>query len=170
MNTQLKTILLTILSLSLFTIALVELSGVSSKALFNKYGIGSDGHNHNDKASLNDPFATSNAPATTMPTTSITFETLHHNFGKIKEGTIAKHAFKFTNTGNHPLLISDVQVGCGCTVPSYSKEPVLSGQTGEVSIEFNSSNRPGANHKNVKILSNIEGGQTEVTFDAEVVK
>jgi hypothetical protein len=93
-----------------------------------------------------------------------------HNFGKIKEGTIAKHAFKFTNTGNHPLLISDVQVGCGCTVPSYSKEPVLSGQTGEVSIEFNSSNRPGANHKNVKILSNIEGGQTEVTFDAEVVK
>ncbi|RYZ44473.1 MAG: DUF1573 domain-containing protein, partial [Sphingobacteriales bacterium] len=131
MNTQVKTILLTALTLSLFTIAIVELTGVSSRALFNKYGIGNppphatDLNERNQRADM----------VSKMPKTNIYLIDQKFDFGKVKEGEKVRHAFKFKNTGQNPLIISDAIASCGCTVPSFSKEPVLPGNDGEIMVE-----------------------------------
>jgi hypothetical protein len=61
------------------------------------------------------------------------FDELVHDFGVIKEeaGSVT-HAFKFTNTGDKPLVIKKVQASCGCTTPGWTKEPVKPGESGEV--------------------------------------
>lgn len=167
MNAQLKTILLTVATLSLFVIALVELSGVSSTALFNKYGIGKGGHSEN--AVTLDEGTQRHKKALEMPRTEITFVDTKHNFGQIKEGEIAKHAFHFKNTGKAPLLISQAVASCGCTVPSFPKEPIPPGGEGDIVIEFNSAHRKGHQQKNVLIYSNASLEKTSVGFEAEVI-
>lgn len=164
MNQQLKTVLLTILTLSFFVIAIVELTGISKTALFNKYGIGSsDEHNHvNEQAG--------NTDVANMPKTEMTFQETKHNFGKIKEGDVVKHAYKFTNTGEHPLIITKADAACGCTVPSYPKEPIPPGGSGEIVVEFNSSNKVGHQSKNVIIHSNAQMEAISIGFDADVEK
>lgn len=167
MNQQLKTILLTVLTLSVFAIALVELSGVSSTALFNKYGIG-EGSSHVEQ----DPalVAKRSEEIKNMPKTSISFDDTKHDFGKVKEGTKAVHAFHFKNVGEHPLLISRAVASCGCTVPSYPKDPIPPGGEGDIMVEFNTKGRPGQQHKNVLIYSNAQEEAMSIGFTAEVVK
>ena len=164
MNPQLKTILLTVLTLSVFAIALVELSGVSSTALFNKYGIGDGGHTHEDEKLVDKRKEEVKA----MPKTQISFDDTKHNFGTITEGEIVKHAYHFKNTGTNPLLISNAQASCGCTVPSYPKEPIPPGGEGEIVVEFNSTNRPGQQNKNVLVYSNAQEEAMSIGFVAEV--
>src|SRR3954462_6590387 len=119
MNPQLKTILLTVLTLSAFTIALVELSGVSSTALFNKYGIGNGGATEN--AVTVDEGSQRHKQALEMPKTEMSFVDTKYSFGKVKEGEVVTHAFHFRNSGKEPLLISQAVASCGCTVPSFPK-------------------------------------------------
>lgn len=166
MNQQLKTILLTVLTLSVFAIALVELSGVSSNALFNKYGIGEGGseHEHMDDKEKEDRDAQMRA----LPKTTITFDDTKHDFGVITEGEIAKHAYHFKNTGENPLLISRAVASCGCTVPSFPKEPIPPGGEGDILVEFNSTNRPGKQMKNIMIYSNAQQEALSIGFVAEV--
>jgi hypothetical protein len=169
MNPQLKTVLLTILTLSVFTIALVELSGVSSTALFNKYGIGNNGGAQSHDPELNEVQRKENE-AKAMPKTSIEFLEKRHNFGTIKEGEIAKHAFHFKNTGNNPLLVYNVVASCGCTTPSWSKEVILPGGEGYIHVEFNSNNRVGHQSKNVLVYSNAQEESISIGFDVDVEK
>lgn len=165
MNPQVKTILLTVLTLSVFTIAVVELTGVSSRALFNKYGIGSPPPHATD---LEERTHRENA-VKQMPKTAIFLLEDKFDFGKVKEGEKVRHAFTFKNVGEHPLMISDAIASCGCTVPSFSKEPVLPGKDGEIMVEFNTQGRKGKNHKSVIIVSNADREKVSVSFDAEVV-
>lgn len=65
------------------------------------------------------------------------FEQETHDFGKIAQGTPVTYTFKFTNTGTAPLIISNVQSTCGCTVPDYSKVPVKPGEEGLIKVTFN---------------------------------
>lgn len=166
MNTQLKTILLTVLTLSVFVIALVELSGVSSTALFNKYGIGNGGNGMTNDTP--DEQQKKDAQRKTMAKTTITFDSTKHSFGTITEGEKVKHAYKFKNTGTNPLLISNAVASCGCTVPSYPKEPIPPGGEGEVVVEFNSENRKGHQQKNVLIYSNAQEEAMSIGFDVDV--
>jgi len=62
----------------------------------------------------------------TMPV--IKFEKIEHNFGKIKEGTLATYSFVFENTGKTALILSNVQASCGCTTPEWPKEPIMAGK------------------------------------------
>ena len=167
MNPQIKTILLTILTLSLFVLALVELSGVSSTALFNKYHIGSGGA---DKGA---DLTTSEADqrhkqAMAMPKTILAFTDTKYSFGKIKEGEVVKHAYHFRNAGNVPLLISRAEASCGCTVPSFPKEPVPPGGEGDVLVQFDSHHRKGHQQKSVLVWSNGQVEKMSIGFDAEV--
>ncbi len=164
MNTQVKTILLTILSLSLLTIALVELSGISTRALFNKYNIGSPPPHATEQQERSER----EQRVKEMPKTEISFYEEHFNFGIVKEGDKVRHTFKFKNTGKYPLLISDAMASCGCTVPSFSREPIGPGQDGEILVEFNSRGRKGKNHKSVMIFSNATREKIAISFDAEV--
>lgn len=166
MNPQVKTILLTVLTLSVFTIAIIELTGVSTRALYNKYGIGSP-----------PPHATELEERTAresevkkMPKTVMAFTEQSYDFGKVKVGGKITHAFKFKNTGDHPLMISDVITPCGCTVPTFSKEPVLPGKEGEIMVEFNTQGRVGKNHKALIVVSNAMQDRISISFDAEVTE
>lgn len=173
MNQQLKTVLLTILTLSCFVIALVELSGVSRTALFNKYGIGGDGHEHSHETNPTTSMPASQvsekeAEAKKMPKTKLEFTESKHNFGTIQEGEVVKHSYHFKNTGEHPLLIWNAVASCGCTVPSFPKEPIPPGGEGDIVVEFNSKNRVGKQQKNVLVYSNAELESMSIGFEVEV--
>src|SRR3990170_3491313 len=72
----------------------------------------------------------------------ITFEKKVHDFGDIVQGDKVEETFKFTNTGNEPLIITDVQVTCGCTVPKgWPRDPIASGASAELTIAFNSAGK-----------------------------
>ena len=165
MNAQLKTVLLTVLTLSLFVIALVELSGVSSTALFNKYGIGSSPSGMTVKQEQS-----REAQVMVMDKTTMEFYEPKHNFGNIKEGDKPKHAFRFKNTGNNPLLISKVDVSCGCTTPTFSKAPIPPGGEGDIVIEYNSSGHPGHQEKNAIVHSNAQQEAMSIGFVVDVEK
>ena len=110
------------------------------------------------------------AQAKSMPKTKLSFMETKHSFGTIKEGEKVKYAYKFKNTGDNPLLIYNAVASCGCTVPSYPKEPIQPGSEGEIVVEFNSENRVGHQQKNVLIYSNAEEEAMSIGFDVEVVK
>lgn len=85
----------------------------------------------------------------------MTFETKIHDFGTIKEaeGPVT-YTFEFTNTGDEPLVIVNVNASCGCTRPEYPKAPVKPGQKGKIKVTFNPTGRPGEFSKDVKIRTN----------------
>ncbi|MEO6832193.1 MAG: DUF1573 domain-containing protein [Chitinophagaceae bacterium] len=173
MSSQLKTILLTVLTLSAFMIALVELSGVSSTALFNKYNIGVGSHAANSENNSGTKLGETDAEqrqerAMAMPKTILTFDETKFDFGKIKAGDVVKHSFHFRNTGTAPLLISKADVSCGCTVPSFPKEPIAPGQADEIIVQFNSHGKTGHQEKNVIIYSNGQIPKMSIGFTAEV--
>ena len=165
MNAQVKTILLTVLTLSCLAIAMVELSGVSSTALFNKYGIGKGGQK---PAISYKEEQERTKQAQTMPKTKMQFPEAKFNFGKIKEGDVVKHAFRFKNIGINPLLIIKAEASCGCTVPSIPKAPVPPGGEGEITVQFDSHHRKGHQQKNVIVFSNAEEDRTSIGFEADV--
>ncbi|MEM0933641.1 MAG: DUF1573 domain-containing protein, partial [Bacteroidota bacterium] len=70
----------------------------------------------------------------------MTFENSEHDFGTITQGTAQETRFKFTNTGQAPLIITDAKSSCGCTVPEYPKNtPIAPGDSGELLVKFNGS-------------------------------
>lgn len=165
MNAQLKTVLLTVLTLSCFIIALVELSGVSSTALFNKYGIGKSASTyHEDPNSVE----ARNQKMREMPKTMASFDSTKHNFGTINAGDVVKYSYHFKNTGSNPLMISSVIASCGCTVPSYPKQPIAPGGEGDIVVEFNSKGKKGHQQKNVLVYSNSQVEAMSLGFEAEV--
>jgi hypothetical protein len=86
---------------------------------------------------------------------NISFDKTVHEFGQLKEADgIATYKFEFTNTGNEPLIIQRVNPSCGCTTPSWTKEPVMPGERGYVSAAFNPKNRPGHFDKTLAVQTN----------------
>ncbi|OJW95704.1 MAG: hypothetical protein BGO70_10655 [Bacteroidetes bacterium 43-93] len=105
-----------------------------------------------------------------MPKTTIEFTETKYSFGTIKEGDVVKHVYHFKNTGTNPLLINNAVASCGCTVPSYPKEPVAPGGEGDITVQFNSHNKDGHQQKNIMIYSNAQQEAMSIGFDADVVK
>jgi len=166
MNPTIKTILLTVLTLSVFALALVELSGVSRTALFNKFG-GEEEHSHALSA---EDQAKRDEEVKNMPKTTIVVEQTKHDFGSMKEGDKVRHTWVVKNAGPNPLFISNVQTSCGCTAPSFSKEPILPGATGDVTLEFNSAGKAGNVQKNALIIANADNAPFSIGFTAQVDK
>jgi hypothetical protein len=96
------------------------------------------------------------------------FEKTEHNFGTVKQGDDVEYKFKFTNTGSEPLVIEDAKGSCGCTVPSYPKEPLAPGTSGEILVKFNSAGKSGNQQKTVTLTANTEPISTILTIKAEV--
>lgn len=103
-----------------------------------------------------------------QPKAEISFETIDHDFGKIKEGTMAMYEFKFTNTGKAPLVLSEVRPSCGCTTPEWPKEPIAPGATNKVKAVFNSYARPGVFEKSITVKSNAGTGEIVLRFRGTV--
>lgn len=92
-----------------------------------------------------------------------------HDFGNINEGEVVEHTFKFKNTGNAPLIIQSASASCGCTVPSYPKEPLAPGAEGEILVKFDSQNKPGVQNKTVTITANTEPPTTKLFIKSNVL-
>ncbi len=81
------------------------------------------------------------------------FETDVIDYGKINQNADGLRKFKFRNIGKSALIITSISSSCGCTVPSYSKEPILPGGTGEIEIAYNT-NILGGFTKVITVFSN----------------
>jgi len=84
------------------------------------------------------------------------FKVEWHDFGQVSEGKQVFYNFVFTNTGNQPLIISNVDAGCSCTVPEWPKEPIMPGEAGIIKVSYNSKDRSGVFNKAIRISSNAE--------------
>ncbi len=88
----------------------------------------------------------------------MTFKESTYDFGDIIIGDVVEHTFKFTNTGDTDLLITNAKASCGCTVPSYSKTPIVPGGSGEIKVKFNSTGKSKQQTKTITITANTESG------------
>ena len=91
-----------------------------------------------------------------------------HDFGKVEQGKPVTHVFEFKNTGTDPIVINDAQASCGCTKPSFSREPVLPGKSGSISATYNAASA-GQFTKSVTVTSNAEAGSLVLYLKGEVV-
>ncbi len=94
--------------------------------------------------------------ATTGKITTVKFDDMSYDWGKLKEGEKMTHLFKFKNTGTNDLIISDARGSCGCTVPEWPKEPIKPGKGGEIKVVFDSAHKSGPQSKTVTINANTE--------------
>jgi hypothetical protein len=101
----------------------------------------------------------------------ITFEKKSHDFGDMTQGDKVEEVFKFTNTGNEPLIITNVEVTCGCTTPKgWQRDPIPPGGKSEIVVAFNSTGKLGRVNKTVKVVSNAANPEgTIISFTANVL-
>lgn len=99
----------------------------------------------------------------------LTFEQSSKDFGDITQGEKVEHVFKLENTGNSPLVISNVAATCGCTVPSWPKEPIAPGKTAEIKVTFNSKGKMGKQNSVVRIYSNATEPIEKVSMISNVL-
>lgn len=99
---------------------------------------------------------------------TMSFEESSFDFGTIDEGDVVTHAFKFTNTGDAPLIISDAQGSCGCTVPTPPKDPIAPGDSDEIMVRFNSVGKTNNQLKTVSLTTNTESGKEMLKIKAFV--
>lgn len=106
--------------------------------------------------------------AQSKPLTNIALSEAQFDFGKIKKGDQKEHVYEVTNTGENPLIISQVKPGCGCTVPDYTKDPILPGQKGKITLKFDSSNFDGLVNKQAEVYANVEKAPIVISFSADI--
>ncbi len=75
------------------------------------------------------------------PVTSMEFTETEYDFGTVTEGEKVTHVYKFKNTGQEPLIISNAKATCGCTVPNWPREPIAPGGDGELTVVFDTKNK-----------------------------
>lgn len=103
----------------------------------------------------------SKATATKVNGAGMVFTNEVIDYGTISQNADGKREFVFTNNGNSPLVITNAQGSCGCTVPSSPKEPIAPGAKGVIGVKYDT-NRVGAFTKTVTISSNASGQPTKV--------
>lgn len=107
-------------------------------------------------------------PASNEPSTSVALSENNFDFGKIKKGDKVQHVYEITNTGKNPLIISEVKPGCGCTAPDFTKEPIMPGKKGKITLHFDSSNFDGNVQKYADVFANVEKAPIKLTFTANI--
>jgi len=101
----------------------------------------------------------------------ITWDKVTHDFGDVPQGSKVEFTFKFTNRGDQPLLITNVEVSCGCTTPrGWPRDPVKPGDRGEIRVAFNSVSKSGKQNKVVRVISNaVNPESVQLTIVANVL-
>ncbi|OFX89918.1 MAG: hypothetical protein A2W99_08870 [Bacteroidetes bacterium GWF2_33_16] len=97
----------------------------------------------------------------------IFFEKTVHDYGTIKYESDGTCEFTFKNTGKEPLLLTQVQASCGCTTPTWPKEPVKPGETGTIVVKYNTK-IPGVFSKSVRVYSNAKTNLVTLTIKGSV--
>ncbi len=105
-------------------------------------------------------------PAGPLP--AFQFSEVEHDFGKISQGDVVVHVFTFTNNGQAPLIIQSAVGSCGCTVPTYTREPIAPGESGELNVVFDSKGKANLQNKTVTITANTWPKKTTLRIKAMV--
>ena len=98
----------------------------------------------------------------------ITFEKTTHDYGTVTKGGDGTCEFKFKNTGVEPLILSNVQSSCGCTVPEWPREPILKGKSASVKVKYDT-NRVGPINKTITVMSNAKEASIQLKIVGTVV-
>ena len=102
------------------------------------------------------------------PLPAFEFSEIEHDFGTISEGDVVEHVFTFTNNGEAPLIIENAVGSCGCTVPTYTREPIPVGGSGEILVKFDSKGKPNLQNKTVTLTANTWPKKTMLRIKAKV--
>lgn len=93
-----------------------------------------------------------------------------YDYGSVKEEVeVAVSDFEFTNTGKSPVVIQRVIASCGCTAPTYTREPVLPGKKGSVKVAYHTTHRPGNFRKNIRVYTNVPDTVYTLTVKGHVI-
>jgi hypothetical protein len=104
-----------------------------------------------------------------LETPEFAWDMTTHDFGKIKLNNPVTHEFRFTNSGDGPLVISSVKASCGCTVTDYSKDPIAPGTEGYVKATYNAA-KAGVFTKSVTVNANANESVVQLIIKGEVVE
>lgn len=85
---------------------------------------------------------------------AISFETDVMDYGAMEHGSNGSREFKFTNTGNAPLVISKVYSTCGCTIPTKPEKPIKPGDSGVIVVKYDTNLAPGPIRKTITVYTN----------------
>ncbi|HRP89642.1 MAG TPA: DUF1573 domain-containing protein [Edaphocola sp.] len=91
----------------------------------------------------------------------IEFKNIKHDYGTIKQGADGTCTFEFKNTGKKPLIISNAQASCGCTVPEWPKQPIAPHKKAVIKVKYDT-HRTGPINKSITITSNATNSPTQV--------
>jgi hypothetical protein len=100
--------------------------------------------------------------------TMIEFDEITHDFGTIDEDKTVEYNFTFTNTGKNPLTIERAFGSCGCTIPEWSKTPILPNQKGSLLVKFDPKDKKGSQQKIITVIANTIPSQTQLYIKANV--
>ena len=93
-----------------------------------------------------------------------------HDFGKFKEEAGRQtYDFTVTNTGTEPLVIQNVVASCGCTTPTWTRQPIPAGGTGKVTAIYDPANRPGIFNKTLTVYTNSKPEAVVLVIKGEVI-
>jgi hypothetical protein len=98
----------------------------------------------------------------------IEFKTDTIDYGIIEKGSNGVRVFEFTNTGNAPLIITDVKSTCGCTIPKKPDGPIMPGETGQIEVKYDT-NRVNPIRKTITVTSNATTPTIALKIKGEVI-
>ncbi|MDG1057088.1 MAG: DUF1573 domain-containing protein [Flavobacteriaceae bacterium] len=125
--------------------------------------------NASDKINQENVTKAAERDAQTIVYPSVTFDKVAHDFREIQNGTPVETVFAYTNSGQSPLVVTDIKSTCGCTVPQgWSREPLAPGASSQFTVKFNGK---GANKvsKTITLTTNTESGREQVRISAFIV-
>ncbi|MEJ7912344.1 MAG: DUF1573 domain-containing protein [Chitinophagaceae bacterium] len=97
-------------------------------------------------------------------------DSIHQQLGSVKEGSVVEVSWKFKNTGSKPLIVSNVNASCGCTVAEKPEAPIAPGAEGVIRAKFDSKDRMGTQRKDVYVLTNTGKEPQQLSFAVAVEK
>ncbi|NLM92705.1 MAG: DUF1573 domain-containing protein [Bacteroidales bacterium] len=100
---------------------------------------------------------------------SIIFNNKVHDYGTIEQGGDGTCEFEFTNAGKEPIVLTSVRSSCGCTIPEWSREPVLPGQTSVIKVKYDT-RRLGVINKVIIVNSNAINSTVILRITGNVVE
>lgn len=79
-----------------------------------------------------------------------------YEYGFVMQGDTVTHDFYFKNVGNDDLMIKRVEASCGCTTPSYPREPIPPGEDGKISVVFKTAGKLGRQIPHINVYTNYK--------------
>jgi hypothetical protein len=102
-------------------------------------------------------------------TAKIEFKSEVIDYGEIQKGSDGIRVFEFTNTGNAPLIITDVTSSCGCTIPEKPEGPIAPGESGEIKVKYDTE-RVGPIRKTITVYSNADVPAKSIKIKGKVLE